>query len=66
MAQKILERLSGEELLLLRILGGENVRTAVEGELDRRAQAGPPRRRRSADYWAGRTFAARHSARLAA
>ena len=37
-----LHRLSGEELLLLRVLHGESIAAVVERELDRRAVAGPP------------------------
>jgi len=37
----VLTRLSGEELLLLRILNGKSVAAMVNAELDRRARVGP-------------------------
>jgi hypothetical protein len=37
-----IEEMSGEELLLLTVLGGRNVAATVERELDRRALLGPP------------------------
>jgi len=48
MTPEILERLSGEELLLLTILNGESVRPAIEAELDRRARFGRPWHKRPA------------------
>lgn len=66
MMSEIMKRMSGEELLLLRILGDESARAGIEAELDHRAMAGALRRYRTEQYWAGRNFAARHSARLAA
>ena len=44
MNTEILKRMTGEELLLLRILNGESTRPAIEAELDRRAMMGPPAR----------------------
>ena len=44
MDRQILKRMTGEELLLLRILNGEGVRPAIKAELDRRARLGPPAR----------------------
>jgi len=41
-----LESLSGEQLLLVSVLGRPADRAAVQRELDRRALFGPPRRRR--------------------
>ena len=35
-----LKHMTGEQLLLLRVLGGEPVRPAIEAELDRRARLG--------------------------
>ena len=66
MIASILSRMSGEELLLLRILNGDSVRPAVDAELDRRGRFGPQGPAGSEDFWAGRTYAERHSARLAA
>ena len=40
--------MTGEQLLLLRILGGEEVREQIDRQLDRRALLGPPPRRRAA------------------
>ena len=40
-----LSNLSGEELLLVSVLGAAKDRAAVDRELDRRALLGPPRRR---------------------
>ncbi len=63
---EVLKRMSGEELLLLRILNGESVQAAIDLELDRRASGGPGRPGRIEEFWAGRNHAARRSARLAA
>ncbi len=41
-----LRNLSGEELLLVSVLGGGRERRDVQRELDRRAVLGPPRRPR--------------------
>jgi len=40
--------MTGEQLLLLRILGGEDVREEIDRQLDRRALLGPPPRRKAA------------------
>ena len=64
MNNAILERMMGEELPMFRILGG--ARASIEAELDRRALLSTSRRRNIRRFWAGRTFAIRHSARLAA
>lgn len=48
MTPTILKRLSGEELLLLRIQYGQSVGQAIEAELDRRALLGRPRVKRLA------------------
>ncbi len=40
MTPDILERMSGEELLLLTIMNGEYLRPAIQVELDRRARFG--------------------------
>jgi len=66
MGRNVLKHMTGEELLLVRILGGEKSRSVIEAELDRRAASGPPRDRHSEAYWAGRNHAMRRSARLAA
>lgn len=66
MKREILARMTGEELLLLRILGGDSAAAAISAELDRRAAPGRRGPRRSEPYWAGRNFAMRKSARLAA
>ena len=61
-----LRQLSGEELLLMAVLGGPETRASIDHELDRRALAGPPERRQSHWVRPAMTPAARHSARLAA
>ena len=66
MIANVLKRMSGEEMLLLRILKGQAVRPEIETELDRRAHLGSTLRRKAEAYWAGRHPAMRHSARLAA
>ena len=63
MKNAILGKMSGEELLMLRILNGRAAKAPVDAELDRRAHAGPPRRSTRID-WSGRIFANRHPARL--
>ncbi len=63
---EILKKMTGEGLLLVAILGSKGVRKAVDTELDRRTLMGMRPDRRSETYWAGRTFANRHSARMAA
>ncbi len=40
-----MSNMTGEELLLVTVLGGPLERHAVEQELDRRALSGPPQRR---------------------
>ena len=51
MLSDVMKRMSGEELLLLRIISGNRVAPEIEHELDRRALLGPMRqvvvRRRS-------------------
>ena len=48
-----LRQMSGEELLLVSVLGGAKVQPAVDRELDRRTLLGPVRRlRRSEERWA--------------
>lgn len=67
MIGKIVKRMSGEEMLLMRIFKSDRVGPVIENELDRRALSNPiPRRRWTENDWAGRTFAMRRSARLAA
>jgi len=66
MSQAIMRRMTGEELLVMRIFGGQSVAAAISNELDRRATAGPPCQAKTEAYWAGRNFAGRHSARLVA
>ena len=65
MMSEALRGMTGEELLVLRVLGGEGVAPAIDRELDRRARACPSRHVRGAVDWAARTHAIRHSARLA-
>ena len=48
----MLKYMSGEELLLVRVLGGAKVQPAIDQELDRRALLGAPRRPRRIDRWA--------------
>ena len=62
----IVERMTGEELLVMRVFGDRRIVKAVNSELNRRARFGPAERTKTEQYWAGRTFANRHSARLAA
>jgi len=44
MGEAMLKHMTGEELLYLRIFGGEGVAGAIETELDRRARSGLPAR----------------------
>ena len=39
--------MTGEQLLLLRVLGGQEVREQIDRQLDRRAVLGPPPPRRA-------------------
>ena len=69
MIGKIVKRMSGEEMLLMRIFKSDRVGPVIGNELDRKALSNPmPRRRRTEHNWSGRTrtFAMRRSARLAA
>lgn len=66
MARGMLNRMSGEELLVLRVLGEANIGAMIDAELDRRARSAPARSRRADQFWAGRNHAQRRSARLAA
>ena len=67
MIAKIAKQMSGEKLLLMRIFKGNRVGPMIKNELDRRALSNPmPRRKLTENNWAGRTFAMRRSARLAA
>lgn len=66
MVAKILRRMDGEELLLLKIFNGKSASSFIEAELDRRALLDTPLSHNSEDFWAGRNFAMRHSSRLAA
>jgi hypothetical protein len=51
----ILNRMTGEELLLMRILNGDSVLPAVEAELDRRAITGVTARTTTRNRQAGHT-----------
>ena len=62
MTSEVLERMSGEELLLLRALDG--VAREIDAELDRRSLHGIAPAARRERFWAGRLFANRHSARV--
>ena len=63
MMSEILTRMTGQELLLLRILNGDGIAPVIEAELDRRATLAPPAAARSArTYGAGRAHAVRRSA----
>lgn len=42
MIDEVLQKMTGEELLLLGIRSGEAVRESISTELDRRALLGPP------------------------
>jgi hypothetical protein len=64
MSNTLLRRMTGEELLVLRILQGEQSAAAISGELDRRARCYPARRMGRSVDWSSRIFAARQSARL--
>ncbi|MHC4983921.1 MAG: hypothetical protein ACYTF6_12245 [Planctomycetota bacterium] len=61
-----LRTLTGEELLLLSIVGGPAVHAAVERELDRRALEGPPRKVRALSRPAVQTAWRAQSPRLVA
>ena len=62
----VLERMTGQELLLMRVLKGRKVEKAINAVLDRRAATGPRGRASEETLWAGRTFAMRNTTRLAA
>ncbi len=66
MVAKVLEKMLGEELLLLKILKGKSESSSIDAELDRRATSDAPLSCNPEDFWAGRTFAMRHSSRMAA
>ena len=66
MVVKILEKMIGEELLLLKIFKGKRVSSFIDAELNRRAMTDAPLSPKPEDFWAGRTFAMRHSSRMAA
>ena len=66
MVAKILKRMNGEELLLLKILNGKSVSSSIGAELDRRAMLGTPLSHNTEDFWAGRSFAMRHPLQVAA
>ncbi len=66
MVAKILEKMIGEELLLLKIFNSNSASSSVDAELDRRAMPDSPLSNNSEDFWAGRNFAMRHSSRMAA
>lgn len=66
MVEKIMKRMSGEELLLMRVFGRNSNSEKIENELNRRALLGGPTYSRSEDYWAGRTFAHQSFLRKAA
>ena len=53
------KEMTGEQLLLLRVVGGQMVQEMVDGELDRRARTGLPVRRRTR-FGGERAFAAAH------
>ena len=46
-----LKQMSGEQLLLVSVLGGTKVQDAVDRELDRRALLGRPRKSRRPSRW---------------
>ena len=62
----MLKRMTGEELLLARVLEGDKLAAVIDQELDRRAMSGAPSSSKAESFWAGRNFAMRKSARLAA
>jgi len=64
--EAMLKRMTGEELLLARILEGDKLVAVIDHELDRRATSGAPSSSKAEAWWAGRNFAMRKSARLAA
>ena len=64
MSNTLLRRMTGEELLVVRILQGNQSAAEISTELDRRAGFSPARRTGRAIDWSSRIFAARHSARL--
>ena len=64
--EAMLKRMTGEELLLARILEGDKLVAVIDHELDRRACLGAPSSSKIESFWAGRNFAMRKSARLAA
>ena len=66
MVTQVLKRMSGEELLMMRIFDRKSNSGKIENELDRRAHFGGPEYSKTEDYWAGRTFAMRRMLRKAA
>ena len=64
--EAMLKRMTGEELLMARVLEGDKFAAVIDHELDRRARFAPSSWSRTEAFWAGRNFAMRKSARLAA
>jgi len=62
MMNEILTRMTGQELLLLRILNGDGIALSIEAELDRRATLAPAAARSARTYGAARAHAMRRSA----
>ena len=66
MVAQVMKRMSGEELLMMRVFDRNNNSENIENELDHRAHFGGPMYPRSEDYWAGRNYAHRNFLRKAA
>ena len=66
MVAREVRRIAGEDLAVVRVLSGEDLRPAADARQGRGARLGLPVNLRTERYWAGRDFAGRNSARLAA
>ena len=66
MVAQVIKRMSGEELLLMRIFDRNSNSGKIENELNRRAHLGGPMNSRNENYWAGLTYADQNFLRRAA
>jgi|SaaInl7_200m_RNA_FD_contig_31_767419_length_369_multi_6_in_0_out_0_1 hypothetical protein len=66
MVAQVMKRMSGEELLIMRVFDRKSNSGKIENELNRRAHRGGSMYSKSEDYWAGRNYAHRNFLRKAA
>ena len=66
MVAQVLKRMSGEELLMMRVFDRKSNSGKIENELNRRAHFGGSMYSKGEDYWAGRNYAHRNFLRKAA